>query len=171
MVDLLALNNGNITNLDRVSYLVLDEADRMLGILISFSSFFSLFFYFPEDMGFEPQIMRILQNINPARQTLMFSATFPRIVEKLARKMLHEPLAIIVGARGAVCDGMLLLSFFFPFFLSFFFFFLSFFPLPSSLRLSSFSTRGKLRLSAKKPQHGVIVSHCFFSNQGEKCNL
>lgn len=53
---------GKITNLRRVTYLVLDEADRMF------------------DMGFEPQIMRIVQNIRPDRQTVMFSATFPRQV-------------------------------------------------------------------------------------------
>ena len=57
-------------------------------------------------MGFEPQIMRIIQDIQPERQMVMFSATFPRSVEKLARKALQQPLAIVVGSRGAVCDGM-----------------------------------------------------------------
>ena len=45
---------------------VLDEADRMF------------------DMGFEPQIMRIVQNIRPDRQTVMFSATFPRSVSSVS---------------------------------------------------------------------------------------
>ena len=58
----LVTSGGKITNLRRVTYLVLDEADRMF------------------DMGFEPQIMRIVQNIRPDRQTVMFSATFPRQV-------------------------------------------------------------------------------------------
>lgn len=62
MIDLLVTSNGKITNLRRVTYLVLDEADRMF------------------DMGFEPQIMRIVNNIRPGRQTVMFSATFPRQV-------------------------------------------------------------------------------------------
>jgi len=55
------------TNLKRVSYVVLDEADRMF------------------DLGFDPQVRSILSNIRPDRQTLLFSATFPKKVEKLAR--------------------------------------------------------------------------------------
>lgn len=62
MIDLLATSGGKITNLRRVTYLVLDEADRMF------------------DMGFEPQINRIVSLIRPDRQTVMFSATFPRAV-------------------------------------------------------------------------------------------
>ena len=62
MIDILVTSGGKITNLRRVTYLVLDEADRMF------------------DMGFEPQISRITQNIRPDRQNIMFSATFPRSV-------------------------------------------------------------------------------------------
>lgn len=62
MIDLLVTSGGKITNLRRVTYLVMDEADRMF------------------DMGFEPQISRIVSNIRPDRQTVMFSATFPRSV-------------------------------------------------------------------------------------------
>ena len=84
MIDILATGNGKITNLRRVTYLVLDEADRMF------------------DMGFEPQIMRIVNNIRPDRQTVLFSATFPRSVETLARKVLINPVEIQVGGRSVV---------------------------------------------------------------------
>eukprot|EP00955_Chlamydomonas_euryale_P053850 355627-Chlamydomonas_euryale.AAC.6 len=53
-------------------------------------------------MGFEPQIMRIVQNVRPDRQTVMFSATFPRAVETVARNILVDPLEIQVGGRSVV---------------------------------------------------------------------
>jgi ATP-dependent RNA helicase DDX46/PRP5 len=84
MIDLLAANSGRVTNLKRVTYVVLDEADRMF------------------DMGFEPQVMKILSNIRPDRQTVLFSATFPRQMEALARKTLHKPVEIVVGGRSVV---------------------------------------------------------------------
>merc|ERR1740115_60793 len=59
MIDMLTANNGRVMNLQRVTYVVLDEADRMF------------------DMGFAPQIDRIIGNTRPDRQTMLFSATFP----------------------------------------------------------------------------------------------
>ena len=53
-------------------------------------------------MGFEPQIKMILQNIRPDRQTVLFSATFPKQIEKLAKSILKAPLEIVVGERSTV---------------------------------------------------------------------
>jgi ATP-dependent RNA helicase DDX46/PRP5 len=78
MIDMLAANNGRVTNLRRVTFVVLDEADRMF------------------DMGFEPQVMRIIDNVRPDRQTVLFSATFPRQMEALARRILTKPIEIQV---------------------------------------------------------------------------
>jgi len=48
------------------------------------------------DMGFEPQVMKIVNNIRPDRQTVLFSATFPKQMEALARKVLERPIEIQV---------------------------------------------------------------------------
>ena len=84
MIDLLTTGSGKITNLRRVTYMVLDEADRMF------------------DMGFEPQITRILSNLRPDRQTVMFSATFPHTMEALARAALDNPVEIQIGGKSVV---------------------------------------------------------------------
>ncbi|KAL2879946.1 pre-mRNA processing RNA-helicase [Colletotrichum sp. CLE4] len=84
MIDLLAANQGRVTNVRRVTYAVLDEADRMF------------------DMGFEPQVMKIFANIRPDRQTIMFSATMPRSIDSLAKKVLKSPVEITVGGRSIV---------------------------------------------------------------------
>lgn len=55
------------------------------------------------DLGFEPQITKIINNIRPNHQTLMFSATFPKNVETLAKRILRKPVEIIVGSRGQAC--------------------------------------------------------------------
>lgn len=82
MIDLLSKSGGRCTNFRRVTYIVLDEADRMF------------------DLGFEPQISKLLTNVRPDRQTVLFSATFPRNVETLAKKILQSPIEVVVGNRG-----------------------------------------------------------------------
>ncbi|XP_070148807.1 ATP-dependent RNA helicase DDX42 [Polyergus mexicanus] len=79
MIDLVKMK---ATNLTRVTFLVLDEADRMF------------------DMGFEPQVRSICNHVRPDRQTLLFSATFKKKVEKLARDVLTDPIRIVQGDVG-----------------------------------------------------------------------
>ncbi|KAI0243712.1 ATP-dependent RNA helicase dbp2 [Massospora cicadina] len=77
---LMDMLESNCTNLRRVTYLVLDEADRML------------------DMGFEPQIRKIVDQIRPDRQTLMWSATWPKEVESLAHDYLKDFIQVNIGS-------------------------------------------------------------------------
>ena len=85
------LDRGKIS-LECCNYLCLDEADRML------------------DMGFEPQIRRIVEqdNMPPAgvRQTFMFSATFPKEIQILARDFLKDYVFLAVGRVGSTSENI-----------------------------------------------------------------
>lgn len=89
LVDL--IERGRIS-LQNIKYLVLDEADRML------------------DMGFEPQIRRIVEGEDMPgvqnRQTLMFSATFPRDIQMLARDFLKDYVFLSVGRVGSTSENI-----------------------------------------------------------------
>merc|ERR1712157_74707 len=82
LIDMLAVNQGRVCNLKRCTMMILDEADRMF------------------DLGFEPQVTHVMDQVRPDRQTIMFSATFPRDMEILARKILTLPIEII-GLGGS----------------------------------------------------------------------
>ncbi|KAI0675665.1 P-loop containing nucleoside triphosphate hydrolase protein [Trametes maxima] len=89
LVDLIERGRISLAN---VRYLVLDEADRML------------------DMGFEPQIRRIVQGEDmpgvQERQTLMFSATFPRDIQMLARDFMKDYVFLSVGRVGSTSENI-----------------------------------------------------------------
>jgi ATP-dependent RNA helicase DDX3X len=89
LVDLIERGRISLAN---IKYLVLDEADRML------------------DMGFEPQIRRIVQGEDmpgvEERQTLMFSATFPREIQWLAKDFLKDYIFLSVGRVGSTSENI-----------------------------------------------------------------
>ncbi|CAH0564672.1 unnamed protein product [Brassicogethes aeneus] len=73
---------GGATDLQRVTFLVLDEADRMF------------------ELGFEPQVRSVCNHVRPDRQTLLFSATFRKRIERLAKDALCDPVRISQGVAG-----------------------------------------------------------------------
>jgi ATP-dependent RNA helicase RhlE len=95
-VEILAATPGRLldhigqkaVNLSQVEVLVLDEADRML------------------DMGFLPDIRRIIELVPTKRQTLLFSATFSDDIRRLASGLLHDPVTVEVAARNQAAEAV-----------------------------------------------------------------
>ena len=85
---LLDLVGQKVANLGQVEILVLDEADRML------------------DMGFLPDIQKILALLPPRRQNLMFSATFSDDIRRLSGSILRDPVTVEVAPRNTAAEGV-----------------------------------------------------------------
>ena len=85
---LLDLHNRRFVDLSGIEYLVLDEADRML------------------DMGFVRDVRKILASLPTGRQSLLFSATMPREIARLANEMLRDPLRIEVSPQATPVDSI-----------------------------------------------------------------
>eukprot|EP00658_Telonema_sp_P-2_P009411 TRINITY_DN13524_c0_g1_i3.p1 TRINITY_DN13524_c0_g1~~TRINITY_DN13524_c0_g1_i3.p1 ORF type:complete len:816 (-),score=214.97 TRINITY_DN13524_c0_g1_i3:194-2641(-) len=81
VIDMCKMKGG--LTLQRVTYFVLDEADRMF------------------DLGFEPQVRSIANNVRPDRQTVLFSATMERRIERLVKDIMKDAVRITAGSVGA----------------------------------------------------------------------
>lgn len=87
-IDLLTLNNGKLLKTDRITFVTMDEADRLF------------------DLGFEPQINQIMKTIRPDKQCVLFSATFPSKLQNFAVKILKKPVIIAVGNKQVVNENI-----------------------------------------------------------------
>ena len=85
---LLDLMRSGDARFSQLEFLVLDEADRML------------------DMGFLPDVKKILAQLPRKRQTMLFSATLPRPIVKLSNELLHKPIRIDVERRSKPATGI-----------------------------------------------------------------
>lgn len=81
-IDIMTLLHKKISIFQFISFLVIDEGDRLF------------------DMGFAPQLLSIISIIRPDRQIAIFSATFPNVIEQFTNKILHNPIQVVVGKKG-----------------------------------------------------------------------
>ena len=88
-IDILTLNSGRLVSTKRITFVVMDEADRLF------------------DMGFEPQITQIMKAIRPDKQCVLFSATFPQKLRNFATRVLKSPLTITVHSANLVNENII----------------------------------------------------------------
>ncbi|CEP64805.1 DEAD-box RNA helicase PRP5 LALA0_S13e03400g [Lachancea lanzarotensis] len=87
-IDLLTLNSGKLINTKRVTFVIMDEADRLF------------------DLGFEPQITEIMKTVRPDKQCVLFSATFPTKLKSFASRILYRPISITINSKSLVNENI-----------------------------------------------------------------
>lgn len=87
-IDLMTLNSGHLLSPTRISFVVMDEADRLF------------------DLGFGPQVKQIMGCIRPDKQCVLFSATFPTKLKKFASHTLNDPIQISINSKSLINDNI-----------------------------------------------------------------
>ncbi|CAI1962390.1 hypothetical protein SEUBUCD646_0D04410 [Saccharomyces eubayanus] len=87
-IDILTLNDGKLLSTKRITFVIMDEADRLF------------------DLGFEPQITQIMKTVRPDKQFVLFSATFPNKLRSFAVRVLRSPISITINSKGLVNENV-----------------------------------------------------------------
>uniref|UniRef100_A0A2K5QRA9 Probable ATP-dependent RNA helicase DDX46 n=1 Tax=Cebus imitator TaxID=2715852 RepID=A0A2K5QRA9_CEBIM len=95
-----------IAELKRGAEIIVCTPGRMIDMLAANSGFAVFYYCYCLLFLFLIVVMRIVDNVRPDRQTVMFSATFPRAMEALARRILSKPIEVQVGGRSVVCSDV-----------------------------------------------------------------